>query len=132
VSGEGKTFCTVNIAASFTQLGYKVVIVGCDLRRPKLHESFGNLDNKLGLTNYLVKRATLDEIITPTENGLLSIVTSGPTPPNPSELLQTQEFQTFLDELKTRFDFVFLDTAPVGLVSDSLTLMTKADLNLLC
>jgi tyrosine-protein kinase Etk/Wzc len=130
VSGEGKTFCTVNIAASFTQLGYKVVIVGCDLRRPKLHESFGNLDNKLGLTNYLVKRATLDEIITPTENGLLSIVTSGPTPPNPSELLQTQEFQTFLDELKNRFDFVFLDTAPVGLVSDSLTLMTKADLNL--
>jgi capsular exopolysaccharide synthesis family protein len=130
VSGEGKTFCTVNIAASFTQLGHKVVIVGCDLRRPKLHESFGNLDNKIGLTNYLAKHASINEIILPTENENLFVVPAGPTPPNPSELLQTDEFQSFLDELKTRFDFVFLDTAPVSLVSDSLTLMSKSDINL--
>ena len=130
VSGEGKTFCTVNIAASVTQLGYKVVIVGCDLRRPKLHESFDSVNNLVGLTNYLVKRATIDEIIFETGNPNLFIVPAGPTPPNPSELLQTQEFETFIEELKKRFDYVFLDTAPVGLVSDSLNLMVKADINL--
>ncbi len=130
VSGEGKTFCTVNIAASVTQLGFKVVIVGCDLRRPKLHESFDTVNNHLGLTNYLVNRATIDDIIFETGNPNLFIVPAGPTPPNPSELLQTAEFETFIEELKHRFDYVFLDTAPVGLVSDSLNLMSKSDINL--
>lgn len=130
VSGEGKTFCTVNIAASFTQLGHKVVIVGCDLRRPKLHESFDAITNKNGLTSYLVNRAHLDDIIFETGYENLSIVPAGPTPPNPSELLQTKAFDHFLTELAKRFDYVFLDTAPVGLVSDSLNLMTKSDINL--
>ncbi len=130
VSGEGKTFCTVNIAASVTQLGFKVVIIGCDLRRPKLHESFQNVNNQVGLTSYLVKRATINDIIFETEYENLSIVPAGPTPPNPSELLQTDEFQLFIDELRTRFDYIFLDTAPVGLVSDSLTLMAQSDINL--
>jgi tyrosine-protein kinase Etk/Wzc len=129
VSGEGKTFCTINIAASVTQRGFKVVIVGCDLRRPKLHESFPTINNKIGLTSLLVKRASIDDIIFETEHENLFVIPAGPTPPNPSELLQTDEFNTFIAELKTRFDYVFLDTAPVGLVSDSFALMAKADLN---
>ncbi|MCU0441510.1 MAG: polysaccharide biosynthesis tyrosine autokinase [Bacteroidia bacterium] len=130
VSGEGKTFCTVNIAASVTQLGYKVVIVGCDLRRPKLHESFEGLSNQVGLTSYLVKRATLEEVVLPTGYENLYIVPAGPTPPNPAELLQTSEFDEFINSLRSRFDYIFFDTAPVGLVSDSLTLMAKSDINL--
>jgi capsular exopolysaccharide synthesis family protein len=130
VSGEGKTFCSINIAASAAQLGYKVLIVGCDLRRPKLHEAFDTMTNKIGLTSYLVNRNTIDEIIQPTTLANLEAVAAGPTPPNPAELLQTKEFDIFLETMKERYDFVFLDTAPVGLVADSLTLLAKADLNL--
>jgi Mrp family chromosome partitioning ATPase len=78
----------------------------------------------------LVKRASLDDIIFSTEHENLYVIPAGPTPPNPSELLQTEEFDNFITELKTRFDYVFLDTAPIGLVSDSFALMAKSDLNL--
>jgi tyrosine-protein kinase Etk/Wzc len=130
VSGEGKTFCTINIAASYAQLGYRVLIVGCDLRRPKLHEAFENMSNQRGLTTYLVNRLTMDEVVLKTHIENLDAVPAGPTPPNPAELLQTQAFTTFIDTMTQRYDYVFLDTAPVGLVSDSLTLLAKSDLSI--
>jgi capsular exopolysaccharide synthesis family protein len=130
VSGEGKTFCTINLAASVAQLGLKVVIVGCDLRRPKMHEAFENMSNQKGLTSYLVNRASLDEIVQLTAFDNLYAVPAGPTPPNPAELLQTPEFEHFMVAMRNRFDYIFLDTAPVGLVADSLTLMAQSDLNL--
>lgn len=130
VSGEGKTFCTVNLAASLTLLGYKVVIVGCDLRRPKIHLTFRQIGNDVGLTTYLIGKHTLNEVIFATEFENLDIIPAGPTPPNPSELLQSTQMGEIIEKLKTTYDYVFFDTAPVGLVSDSFALMSQADINL--
>jgi capsular exopolysaccharide synthesis family protein len=130
VSGEGKTFCSINLAASFSQLGYKVLIVGCDLRRPKLHEAFENMSNQRGLTTYLVNRAEMDDVIFKTHIENLNAIPAGPTPPNPAELLQTEKFVQFIEQMKQRYDYVFLDTAPVGLVADSLPLLAMSDLSL--
>ncbi len=130
VSGEGKTFCTVNLAASLTLLGYKVVVVGCDLRRPKIHLTFRNMSNEKGITTYLIGKHTLEDIIQPSEFENLDVIPAGPTPPNPSELLQTERMSTLIEQLKHDYDYVFFDTAPVGLVSDSFSLMTQADINL--
>ena len=130
MSGEGKTFCTVNLAASLTLLGHKVVIVGCDLRRPKIHLTFRNMSNDVGITTYLIGKHTLDEIIQPSEFENLDVIPAGPTPPNPSELLQSDKMTQLVETLKTEYDYVFFDTAPVGLVSDSFALMSSADINL--
>ena len=130
VSGEGKTFSTVNLAASLTLLGYKVVIVGCDLRRPKIHLTFRNITNDIGLTTYLIGKHELKDIIQESEFENLDVITAGPTPPNPSELLHSEKMDKLVEILKAEYDYVFFDTAPVGLVSDSFALMSKADINL--
>lgn len=130
VSGEGKTFCTLNIAASLTLLGNRVVIIGCDLRRPKLHLSFPNMTNKVGLTTYLIGKNTKEEIILETPYDKLYIIPAGPVPPNPSELLQSDKMLELLEALKHDYDYVLLDTSPVGLVADSLTLMQLSEINL--
>ncbi len=130
VSGEGKTFCTLNLASSLTLLGNKVLIIGCDLRRPKIHLSFRNIDNRTGLTSYIYGKHTIEDIIKTTEYENLFVIPSGPVPPNPSELLQSEKVHKMLDHLKQTFDYVFLDTAPVGLVSDSFPLLQISDINL--
>jgi capsular exopolysaccharide synthesis family protein len=130
VSGEGKTFSTVNLAASLTLLGHKVVIVGCDLRRPKIHLTFRNMTNDIGLTTYLIGKHELKDIIQESEFENLDVITAGPTPPNPAELLSTDKMTELVETLKNTYDYVFFDTAPVGLVSDSFALMSKADINL--
>ena len=130
VSGEGKTFSTVNLAASLTLLGHKVVIVGCDLRRPKIHLTFRNMTNDIGLTTYLIGKHELKDIIQESEFENLDVITAGPTPPNPAELLSTDKMTQLVETLKQTYDYVFFDTAPVGLVSDSFALMSKADINL--
>lgn len=130
VSGEGKTFSTVNLAASLTLLGYKVIIVGCDLRRPKIHLTFRNMSNDIGITTYLIGKHNLKDIILSTEFENLDVIPAGPTPPNPSELLNSEKMLLLTEELRLAYDYVFFDTAPVGLVSDSFPLMSKADINL--
>jgi capsular exopolysaccharide synthesis family protein len=130
VSGEGKTYCAINIAASLTMLSHKVIIVGCDLRRPKLHLSFKGMTNDVGLSTFLIKKHTIDEVIQKTDYENLFVLPAGPTPPNPAELLQTDEMSKLAETLKENFDFVIYDNAPVGLVSDSFYLMSHADLNL--
>ena len=130
VSGEGKTFCTINLAASLTLLNKKVIILGCDLRRPKIHLSFQNLSNDFGLTTYLINKNSLSEIIQKTGHENLDVITAGPTPPNPAELLQSTKMFELIEQLKKEYDYVMIDSAPVGLVSDSLALMQVADINL--
>lgn len=130
VSGEGKTFSTVNLAASLTLLGFKVVIVGCDLRRPKIHLTFRNMSNDVGITTYLIGKHSLEEVIISSEFENLDVIPAGPTPPNPSELLNSEKMSELVKELKAKYDYVFFDTAPVGLVSDSFPLMSRADVNL--
>lgn len=130
VSGEGKTFCTMNVAASLTLLGKKVLIIGCDLRRPKIHLSFQNITNDKGLTTYLINKHVITEVIQETEFQNLYVLPAGPSPPNPSELIQSEKFTELLKTLRNEYDFIFLDTAPIGLVADSFPLLAMADINL--
>jgi capsular exopolysaccharide synthesis family protein len=129
VSGEGKTFCSINIATVFALSEKKTVIVGLDLRKPKLAEEF-KLSSDVGVVNYLIKQKSLDEIINKTEIPYLDVVLSGPVPPNPSELIIGEAMAELMEELKKQYDYIILDTPPVGLVSDSLELVQYADVTL--
>lgn len=129
ISGEGKTFCSINIATVFALSEKKTVIVGLDLRKPKIFGDF-SLDNTFGVVNYLIGQKTADEIIQKTEIPYLDVITSGPIPPNPAELILGESMKELLDDLKKRYDYIILDTPPVGLVSDALELAQYCDATL--
>ncbi len=126
VSGEGKTFCSINIASVFALSEKKTVLVGLDLRKPKIFGDF-HKDNSIGVVNYLINEATLADVIQKTEIDHLDVITSGPVPPNPSELLLGERMEQLINELKEIYDYIILDSPPMGLVSDSLELMKHAD-----
>lgn len=119
VSGEGKSFVAANLAASFSLTGKKVALIEMDLRKPRLSLHLG-VNHVPGITNYLLGEVALDEIIKPTQHENLYLISSGQIPPNPSELVMTEKFGAMMDELKARFDYLILDTAPIGLVTDAL------------
>ena len=129
VSGEGKTFCSLNIATVFALSEKKTIILGLDLRKPKIFDDF-NIQNELGAVNYLIGQNSLDEIIQKTHIPFLDVITSGPIPPNPSELILGDSMKEMMQELKKRYDYIILDTPPVGLVSDALELSQFCDLTL--
>ena len=127
ISGEGKTFIASNVAISFALLGKKVVLVGLDIRKPRLAELF-EIDNyNHGITNLLVKDEVnwnnVKEQITPSGiNDNLDILMAGPVPPNPGELVTRESLEQTIEHLKEHYDYILLDTAPVGLVTDTLVL----------
>ncbi|MEN2415105.1 exopolysaccharide transport family protein [Flavobacterium mesophilum] len=129
ISGEGKTFCSINIATVFALSEKKTVIVGLDLRKPRLADEF-SLINKIGVVNYLIKQNSLDEITNPTQIPNLDVILSGPIPPNPSELILSDAMREMIEELKKKYDYIILDTPPVGLVSDALELSQYSDVTL--
>lgn len=119
VSGEGKTFISSNLAIAFAHAGKKVLIIGLDIRRPMAALHFG-FDNKKGITNYLSGQETnVDNIIHPTNTKGLDIIPGGPVPPNPNELLLTKNLDNLIAEMRNRYDIIIIDSAPVGMVSDS-------------
>lgn len=118
ISGEGKSFVATNLALSFTLTGKSVALVELDLRKPKLSK-YLNVTRDPGISNYLVGKASIEDIIKKTSHENLSLVTAGVIPPNPSELLGSPEFGVLIDELKSRFDYVVIDSAPVGPVTDA-------------
>lgn len=128
IAGEGKSFVAVNLSSTLSLIDKKVIIIAADLRRSKLHKTF-RLTNELGLSNYLINQKTIDQIISPTEQENLDFISSGPVPPNPSELLHTKKMQDLIDELRKRYDIIMIDTAPVGLVSDAIPLIRLSDIN---
>jgi len=129
ISGEGKTFCSINIATVFALSEKKTVIIGMDLRKPRLADEF-NLVNQYGVVNYLIKQKTLSEIVNKTQIPYLDVILSGPIPPNPSELIISEVMGELIEELKKTYDYIILDTPPVGLVSDALELMQFSDVTL--
>ncbi|WP_332910221.1 CpsD/CapB family tyrosine-protein kinase [Algoriphagus boritolerans] len=130
ISGEGKTFCAMNLAAAYSLTGKKTILVGCDMRKPKIFSSFG-LTNEIGLSSYLSGQVeTWEEIISTTKYPNLDIVVSGPIPPNPAELMFAEGFEIMIKNLKELYDVVILDTPPVGLVSETLDLMAIVDCSL--
>lgn len=129
ISGEGKSFVSINLASTLALIDKKIVLIAADLRKSKLHKSFQS-DNKKGLSTYLSKQDELETILVKTNNENLDFIPSGPVPPNPSELLHTDRMRDLIATLSEQYDFVLLDTAPVGLVSDSIPLIRIADINL--
>jgi tyrosine-protein kinase Etk/Wzc len=128
MSGEGKTFFSINFAASLILTGKKAVVLGFDLRKPKLTQGL-NMSNDIGISNFLIsERMDLNNIIQAVP-GIpnLSIIGSGPTPPNPSELMALPRVETLINELKARFDYIIIDTAPLGQVADAFTLEKYID-----
>lgn len=118
ISGEGKSFISLNLSASLASAGNKVMLVNLDIRKPKLHE-YIELSNDVGIVNYLIGQRSVDQIIQATPINNLSFIASGPVPPNPAELLSNNRMAVFLKELETRFDFIIIDCSPSGLVTDA-------------
>ncbi len=129
IGGEGKTFCSINIATVFALSEKKTVIVGLDLRKPKIYQDF-KIENNIGAVNYLIGQKTLAEITQKTPIPFLDFISSGPIPPNPAELIMGESMKEMLDELKQKYDYIVLDTPPVGLVSDALELTPYCDATL--
>ena len=129
VSGEGKTFTSLNLASAMALGSKKTVVVGGDLRRPKLATYFNHSD-KVGLSTYLIGKTSAEEIVLPTPLDNLYFVPSGIIPPNPAELLQTPRLLEFLAYLENSFDIIVFDTPPMGLVSETIDLMRLFDINL--
>ena len=126
----GKTFSSINIASIYAFYGKKTVLLGFDLRKPKLFQEF-ELSNSIGITSFLSNKEPLDRIIQkPTMAPNLDIITSGPIPPNPAELIASEKCDELFKLLKERYDYIIIDTPPLGLVTDSFLLMRFADVKL--
>ena len=131
-SGEGKTFNAGNLAMSFALLGKKVLLIGLDIRKPRLGELFELNDTARGITNLLVKDSPSEEqikqqILPSGINKHLDIMTAGPIPPNPAELVARASLDLIMEQLRQMYDYIIVDTAPVGLVTDTLAIGRVCD-----
>ena len=126
ISGEGKSFIALNLAMSITLTGKRVALMEMDLRKPKLSKYLG-IKRDPGISNYLINMATIDDIIKDTPYPNLFVISAGPIPPNPTELIGSPKFVEMMEELKTRFDYIIIDSAPIGPVTDSQLLSGYAD-----
>ncbi len=128
-SGEGKSFIAQNLASVFALFGKKTLLIGFDMRRPKMYQDL-NLSNATGMSNALINQASVAEIIQQTQIENLDYISAGPIPPNPLELIASQNTDLVFDELKELYDFIIIDSPPVGIVSDAYLLTKHSDVTL--
>jgi tyrosine-protein kinase Etk/Wzc len=128
-SGEGKTFVTANLAGVLSLGGKRVLVIGADLRKPKLNDYF-HFSSVNGLSEYLVGDAKLEEVLQNFDGKSLDVLLSGEVPPNPAELIDSNSFKKLICELKDCYDYIILDCSPVGLVSDYKGLESELDVTL--
>jgi capsular exopolysaccharide synthesis family protein len=128
ISGEGKTFAALNLAGIFTLSGKKVLVIDLDLRKPKVHHGFG-VENSIGMSNILAQTSDVKwkDCVNNSEIEGLDFITAGPIPPNPSELIIGGELDKVLEEFKEVYDLILIDNPPVGIVSDGIYVLNKAD-----
>lgn len=129
ISSEGKTFISINLAAITASLGKKVLLIGLDLRRPRIHHLLG-IDNTEGLSTYLSGNCKYEDVIKKTEIKNLYFASSGPVPPNPAELIEDEKMDAFIAKSKLEFDYIIIDTPPVAIVSDTFLIARFTDINL--
>lgn len=126
IPGEGKSFTTINIAIVLAMSGKRTLILGADLRKPKLFQEL-ELQNSVGLSQFLSGMASVDQIIQRTKIENLSLITGGPLAPNPSELLMRPEMTSLMEDLKSQYDCIVIDTPPLAFVTDAFVLSAFAD-----
>lgn len=124
--GEGKTTVLTNLATTFAGLEKKVLILDGDLRNPGVHRAF-EVSNIYGLTDVLLENKTFEECVHCTNIKNLHVLTCGPTPPNPSEMLASKKMMEFIKKLREQYDYVFIDTPPIGVVTDAGIVSTYSD-----
>ena len=129
ISGEGKSFIALNLAMSFTLTGKKVGLMEMDLRKPKLSKYLG-INRDPGITNFLIGKATIDNIIKETKYPNLFVISAGPIPPNPTELILSPKFGEMMALLKEKFDYIIIDSAPIGPVTDAQLISSYANTTL--
>lgn len=123
--GEGKSTVSGNLSFALAQSGKKVVLIDCDLRKPSIHKKF-KISNLTGLTNYLIHKNDLDKVIQNIEKNF-DLITSGPIPPNPAEVVGSKSMEDLIKKLEENYDYIILDTPPVRAVTDAAILAGKAD-----
>jgi capsular exopolysaccharide synthesis family protein len=129
ISSEGKSFIAINLGISLSLMDKKVVLIELDLRKPKLSEQF-NISRRVGLSSYLIGKASIQDVIKPTGTKNLSLIPSGPIPPNPSELISNGKLIELIEYLNTHFDYILIDTAPVNPVTDAFIISPLCDISL--
>ena len=129
-SNEGKTFSSINLAQSFSLLNKKTLLIGNDLRKPKLAKLL-NLSKEKGLSTFLADVNEANEIVQHTENPYLDIITEGPLAPNPTELIASSKLGSLFEHLRSIYEYIIIDTSPIGIVPDSKLIMKYSDINLL-
>jgi tyrosine-protein kinase Etk/Wzc len=129
ISSEGKTFISINLSVIIAMLGKKVLLIGLDLRKPRINKVF-EFDDSPGMSTYLSGNCDYKEIIKKTQIDNLFYAPSGPIPPNPAELIEREQMKKFMERAKKEFDFIVIDTPPVAIVTDTLLLAPYVDLNL--
>lgn len=127
--GEGKSYNTVNLGTILAMNDNRVLLIGGDMRKPKLHKLF-DTPNKQGLSTYLIGNNRLDEVIFPTFIENLFLLPSGPVPPNPSEILSKPSMKQLIDQARNQFDYIIIDNAPVAMVTDGMIVGRLSDLNI--
>lgn len=123
---EGKTLTLANLAVSMVQNGDRVLVVDCDMRKPRLHKVF-NISNLHGLSDYLAGNNTIDEYIQKLDVMDMDVITAGWIPSNPSELLHSKKMKNLVEELRERYDFILFDTPPVAPVTDAVVMSHYID-----
>lgn len=119
--GEGKSTATVNLAISFAKMGKRVLLIDTDLRRPNIHNLL-KISNEVGLSEVIGQFVDFEEAVNHSVVPCLDVLTSGAIPPNPSELIASTSFESFMNMIKNQYDYVILDTPPIGVVTDTLLL----------
>ncbi|HRT79150.1 MAG TPA: polysaccharide biosynthesis tyrosine autokinase [Paludibacteraceae bacterium] len=129
-AGDGKTFFSTNMAGVYGMTGHKTLLIDMDIRKPGINRRF-NVNHPKGVTNYLINECTLDEIINVVPEVNYDVIFAGTVPPNPAELIRSEKIIEMMGELRKRYDYIILDSSPIGLVTDSFSLASLADVNLL-
>lgn len=130
IPSEGKSSTVAELGKIMSKADKKVIVIDMDMRRSTLHEKFA-LPNDIGVSTLLTGQNSIDEAIQKTKHDNLSVITSGPTPPNASDLLMSKDLERVLKNLLTEYDYVLLDSPPIGLVSDAMIIMRMSDINLI-
>lgn len=130
IAGEGKSFLALNLGGVIAMSRKKVVLLDLDMRKPKRNTPFPIPDYQKGVSTVLIGKYKLEDALVPTGLENFDYVPAGPHPPNPSELLMNNDFNIILDQLKSTYDFIIIDTPPIGLVTDGIMAMKKADVSI--